>query len=183
MTVEGKECELETVSKWDGESCVASLEASNGVTKCRGLVFAPQHTSAVSGYSFRLRLTRGNGVGFVPMIGEWLTEVSRVGEVLYTGPMQEISTKEWTEFTCEVPGDKQVLADTEHPVMLGFYTEECVSHRSSSAEIAHMTELLEAPTIPASLYLNGKFATGTWRTYEGTLICRISYMQLEEVNS
>ena len=33
------ETKIDTASLWDGESSIASLDAYNGVTKCRGIIF------------------------------------------------------------------------------------------------------------------------------------------------
>lgn len=167
--------ELETVSKWNGETYVSSLEASNGVTKCRGIVFRPEIKCSVNSFTFHLRLKRGNGVAFLPIVGPWQAEHGRMPEIKFRGEMQEITQPAFTEFTCSLPPDG-ILAGPDEPLMLGFYTEECTSHRSSAADIAQIPdELVAAPAIPHSLYLNGKFATGTWRTYDSTLACRVLY--------
>jgi hypothetical protein len=38
----------------------------------------------------------------------WLHDVCRVGDILYKGTLQEVSRKDFEEFTCEVPADQQV---------------------------------------------------------------------------
>lgn len=40
---------------------------------------------------------------------EWLGEVDRVGDLKFKGPMQEIVAKQWTEFICEVPAEREVF--------------------------------------------------------------------------
>uniref|UniRef100_A0A7S0HS04 Uncharacterized protein n=1 Tax=Hanusia phi TaxID=3032 RepID=A0A7S0HS04_9CRYP len=174
----GDKVTIETVSAWDGEEKINALEASNGVTKCRGVIFCPERRCYVNSFSYYLRLCRGRGVAFKPIIAEWDQETQRASEILYRGETQVAESQEFIEYKAEIPNDVQVEAGPDRHLVLGFYTEENTEMRSASVELGQIPSVVVNPPIPKSLYLNGKFASGTWRAYECTLAMRLKFTLL-----
>ena len=50
---------IDSVPLWDGASSVASLEACNGVTKCRGIIFSHDAPCRLSSFSCKCFLPVG----------------------------------------------------------------------------------------------------------------------------
>jgi len=103
---------VDTGAKWDGVESIASLEAHNGVTKSRGVIFAPvqacspvrvltsaaaasgQHDhlmrccvlqarrSRLHSFSFLLKLKRGTALGFAPIVAVWWESCTQVHALL-----------------------------------------------------------------------------------------------------
>ena len=170
---------VDTAAKWDGVELISSLEACNGVTKSRGVIFAPQRQSRLHSFSFHLRLKRGAVLGFTPIIAMWDEDVQRATDILYTGPVQKCQSSDFEEILCEVPQDVEIVAGRQQPVVLALWSENVTETRSAGAELAQVLGLVAQPVIQRSVYLNGKMTTGTWRTYESTLVGKFRFTPIE----
>mmetsp|Transcript_48100 Transcript_48100/g.150926 ORF Transcript_48100/g.150926 Transcript_48100/m.150926 type:complete len:153 (-) Transcript_48100:16-474(-) len=113
------------------------------------------------------------------------SSLQRSGSCLQTnhrrmGPANTQSLRDsFTEYKAEIPNDIKVEAGPDRQLVLGFYSEENTEMRSASVELGQIPSLVANPPIPRSLYLNGKFASGTWRAYECTLATRMKFTLLE----
>jgi len=166
---------VDTGAKWDGVEKIASLEACNGVTKSRGVIFAPDRASRLHSFSFFLQLKRGSAIGFTPIVALWNEDVQRATDILYTGPVQKCQSAEFEEIMCEIPEDLEIAASRDAPLVLAFWSELVTETRSAGAELAQVLGVVAEPIIRRSIYLNGKMTTGTWRTYESTLVGKFHF--------
>ena len=80
---------------------------------------------------------------------------------------------------CEVPQDVEIVAGRQQPVVLALWSENVTETRSAGAELAQVLGLVAQPVIQRSVYLNGKMTTGTWRTYESTLVGKFRFTPIE----
>ena len=204
---------VDTGVRWDGIEKISSLEACNGVTKARGVLFAPPRLSQLHSFSFMIRLKRGVVLAFTPIVALWDQTVHRATDILYTGPVQKCQSASFQELTCAIPADLEILGGRERPLVLAFWSELVTDVRSAGADMGQVLGIVAEPVIRKSVYLNGKMASGTlrctmmnyhcsprhagiynvclppclcpgtWREYESTLVGKFCFTPSEPLQS